>query len=460
MLNIGDVFPTPQDQARIAIQNNYENLLLNKSVGNFRMVSHNGKISKQQIDPMVPLPQTVADISGDLLMGESPRIKLPDSNQKPFDEWKFKTNFESRLLEAATYTSAIGTVVSRMFVINGEVFYDFVPANKVIFTKELGETINAKFILSVSQTKNNAFLIYEIQEYDLEITGDVETVNKTVILKHYEIKVRISDTKIVEITPITEETIPGLDFLPVAIWRNVGIMGAEFGRSDYSGKEQLFAEIDNRIDQNNDVLQENAEPWKAVPPGILNQHGQLNRASMDAKMFEKAPGGQGDNAVDIITWDGSLDASFTQINEMEDLIFFTSRLSNAITGRGKGGTNDSGRSLKWQSISTIAMMNRKKRYAGDFLKTFVGQWSMLSAVNDLTKEDVTIEWQDGLPIDETEETATTIAQVNAQLMSKETAVKRLQNLNDEEAKKELERIQADIAFQTEQEQQASVPIIV
>jgi len=192
---------------------------------------------------------------------------------------------------------------------------------------------------------------------------------------------------------------------------------------------------------------------------VLDQHGQLNRSSMDAKMFEKAPGGQGDNAVDIITWDASLGASFQQIDTMIDQVFFTSRLSNAITGRSKGGTDASGRSLKWQSVSTIAMMNRKKRYAGDFLKTFVNQWSKLQE-NEIEKKLIAIEYQDGLPIDETETTENIIAQVNAGLMSRDTAIKKLQELDDDQAREELAKIEADQQFQTEQAIQQTTPITV
>jgi len=436
LLSKGDIFPTAEDKQRIKIQTKHEALLLNTHVSNYKFRANSqGRIEKVAIDPLIPIPQTISDISADLLLGEFPGIVLPDATQDTFNDWAADRGLGVDALEGATYVSAIGTIFARLFKVDNEVWYKLTPGNKVIWDEKLNKLDNVKFVESVKKAKNGTNLIYEIQEWGIS-TGQL-------VIEHYSVKTRISDNEVIDTVTIDPDEKPGIDFLPIAKWLNVGVMDAVSGRSDYEGKEQLFAEIDNRIDQTNEVLQENAEPWKAVPVGVLNPNGQFNRASYQAKMFEKSSGGQSDNAVDIMTWDASLNANFTQIETMVDMTFFTARLSNSLTGREKGGVSESGRALKWKSVSTIAMMNRKKRYATEFLKKFINYWSRLEG-KEIDKKEVKIIWQDGLPIDQTEETETIIAQVNAGLMSKDTAVQKLQELSTEEAEAEINKIQVDL----------------
>jgi hypothetical protein len=452
LLEKGDIYPSAKDAERIERENYYERLLLNESTGNYKMVHENGVIRKVPKDPLVPIPQTISDISADLLMGEFPNIVLPQtSEQDNFNDWAMDTDLGSRLLEAATYVSAVGTVFSSLYKIDDEINYTLKASNKVTWEETNGKITNVKFILGITRTANGVNQVYEIQEW---------SINKgQLLIQHYEAEVRISDRKVKRVDVLSPEQRPGLDFVPIAKWVNVGIMGQPNGRSDYSGKSQLFSEIDNRVDQNNNTIEENQDPWKAIPAGILDERGEFNRSNYANKMFEKTGGGQADNTVDVVTWDANMPASFQQIETMIDLTFFTSRLSNPITGRLKGGQSDSGRSLKWQSVSTISMKNRKEKYAASFLRDFVNQWSRLSGT-EIDKKEIKIIWQDGLPIDEQEKTETVVQQVNAGLMSKETAIKELQELSTEDAQKELEKIQADETAAAELEARSVSPLVI
>jgi hypothetical protein len=453
LLEVGEKYPPAEDSARISKENYYEKLLLNKPSGTYDYVDVNGKITKIPRDPLVPIPQTISDISADLLMGEFPGIIFEGQEkiQKDFEDWAFDTDLGSRMLEAATYVSAIGTVFCSMVKVDEEIVQTLKPGNKVTWTEQFGKIENVKFILGIEQEDNKGVIAYDIQEWSLTETGQL-------LIERYIARVNISNGKVKDVQILEEPQMPGLDFIPISKWVNVGVMGQPNGRSDYSGKSQLFSEIDNRVDQNNSTIEENQDPWKAVPAGVLDESGQLNRSNFSAKMFEKTMGGQADNKVDIMAWDANMPAAFQQIDTMIDMTFFTSRLSNPITGRKTTGT-DSGRSLKWQSISTIAQKQRKEKYAASFIRNFINHWSKLAG-KEVEKKDIKIKWQDGLPIDEQEKTETIVAQHTAGLMSTETAVAQLQELNDDEAKKEIARINADKAQAAELEAQSVSPIVV
>jgi len=448
----GDIFPSAEDTERIERENYFEKLLLNQPTGNYEMREVNGTLTRVPKDPLVPVPQVISDISADLLLGEFPAVILPDNRQEPFDDWAFYHQLGVKLLEGGTYVSALGTVFATTHKVDDEIEIDLIPSNKVVWEEYYNKLTNVKIILSVALHKNGNEAKYEIQEWYLNEQGNL-------VIEHYYAMIRLSDHQVQEVLPIDEPEMPGLDFIPIAKWINQGIMGKAYGRSDYSGKSQLFAEIDNRIDQNNNTIEENQDPWKAVPAGVLDENGNLNRSNFSAKMFEKTMGGQADNSVDIMAWDANMPAAFQQIDTMLDMTFFTSRLSNPITGRTKGGTSDSGRSLKWQSVSTIAMKQRKEKYAASFMRDFISHWSKIEG-EEIDKKEIIIQWQDGLPIDETEKTEAIVQQVNAGLMSKETAIMHLQEINTEDAQAEIDKITADERTQAEIDSQSVAPIVV
>jgi hypothetical protein len=449
LLQNGDTYPSSKDSKRITKENYYESLLLNKPIS-YEWKDVNGTLTKVPKDPLVPIPQTIADISADLLLGEFPNIILPDNRQDAWDDWAFDNDLGSRMLEAGTYVSAIGTVFSNIFQKDNEILFELFPGNKVTWVEKGRKIVAVQVVLNAAMTDDGSFIIYEIMEW---------SDDNGLLIEHYTAKVRLADRKVVETVLVNEPERPGLDFVPVAKWLNVGVMGQESGRSDFSGKSQLFTEIDNRFDQNNSTIEENQDPWKGMPPGVLNENGDFNRANYSLKMFEKTMGGQADNTVDFFTWDANMPASFQQIEAMVDMTFFTARLSNSLVGREKGGVSESGRALKWKSVSTITQKQRKEKYASTFLRNFINQWSKLDG-EEIDKKDIRIEWQDGLPIDEQEKTETIVQQVNAGLMSKETAISQLQEINTEDAQAELQRIQADETFTAQTEATTLTPINV
>ena len=111
------------------------------------------------------------------------------------------------------------------------------------------------------------------------------------------------------ITAIEQQQETDIDFIPVVKYVNIGMMGLNSGKSDYQGKEQLFAEIDNRVDQINYILQEHADPWTLLPPGVLNEHGQFIRNQ--GKMIEKGANTKSD--VEIVAWNAQLEAAFQRL---------------------------------------------------------------------------------------------------------------------------------------------------
>ncbi len=455
MFEVDQKFPSDKDKVRIEIQTNWEKMYHSEYIYN-KIIDFKGK--QVPIDPIVPIPATLSEINADLLFGEMPLFNFQDEKQNELVQNLVRNKLERDLLELATYTSALGTVFWKFFKTDGNTNYEFIQANKAIWTEDINGLVDVMFFeeivpenLKAIQIKKNR--VYLIEEHFVE--------NNQYTILRYKILVDKNTGKIKEVIFNEDEDVEkpeGVDFLPIVKVVNIGMMGSILGKSDYQGKEQLFAEIDNRVDQINFVLQENADPWKFVPPGILDPKGRFRR--QDGKTIEKGASGT-DNTVDIVTWDASLDAAFRQIEKMVKMVFFTSRISSPIAGLENdksGGAVESGRALKWRSINTFSMINKKRRYYDNSLRQ---AFEILSKLDDdykaLPIDKLVIEWQDGLPQDSTEKVENVAKQIQNGILSHLKAIQQINEVDEDTAQKELDQIKkeqgdtADIA-------QRSLPI--
>jgi hypothetical protein len=188
-------------------------------------------------------------------------------------------------------------------------------------------------------------------------------------------------------------------------------------------------------------------------------------------MVEKM-GGQGDNDVDIVSWDASLENAFKQIDKLIELTLFTSRISTPISGFNmntrQGGQVDSGRALKWKSINTFSMITRKRKYWSEAFQKFFMYMNVMDddfKLSDDFKMDilwkdglpldrqaideqvVNILWKDGLPLDRQAIVDQVVKEINAGLKSKLEGIKQVNEVDDDMAKKELAQI--DVERQTQ-----------
>ena len=177
--------------------------------------------------------------------------------------------------------------------------------------------------------------------------------------------------------------------------------------------------------------------------GSDHQNGHFNRRN--GKLIEKAGGGSGDNDIDIVEWSGQLSSAFEQFNLLIKQILFNAHISPQMAGwENKGGSDASGRALKWSSIPTWASRDLKRIYWDRAMRKFFQYYSILDEnMDEIEPDSITIEWQNGLPIDVEEQTEIIVKQFNAQLISQIEALKRLHDLDPQAAQEMQESIRAD-----------------
>lgn len=457
ILKKGERFPSEPEDKRIKQQLIWDDMYNNVHHNIRKIIVGERGASEKKIDPIVPLASLISDINGDLLFGEFPNITFGENNESFTDtvherlkQWR---TYMSDVLSAASYNSALGTMFWYLFKMNDKVFYKFIKPVNTIWDEDIIGLTYVMFFFEYDRDPNNRWIKFKTQEHyydydDSEYESPLLDDKRKHIVAESIITVRLDDTrKIVKIEDEkTEES--GLSFIPIIKVENIKNLNAKNGKSDYQGKEQMLAEVDNRIDEINHVLTEHAEPWTLLPPGVLNEDGNFNRSN--GKMIEKAQsGGQGTNNVDVVQWDGQLESSFNAIKMLIQLILFSSRISNPIAGfffDNTGGQVESGRALKWRSINTTSMITKKRNTWNEAFNQFFTMWfNMDDQFKDVPDEiDMNVFWKDGLPLDEEAVVENVIKQVRANVLSQQTAIQKINEVDPDEAQKELDTINDEL----------------
>jgi hypothetical protein len=438
---------------RIKTQSTYEEIYLSTHIWN-KMVTQDG--NRKDIDPLVPIASTISEISSDLIYGEFPYFNFQDDTSQSAVSAFFKQrakighDIKIELLEQATYNSAIGMIWWYLFVQDGQVYWRFKKPQHSTWVNGYFGIEEIKFYDLVDETDKAK--VYDIEEF----VND----NGVIRLTYYTVTVDRASMVVKKIETTDESVIENIDVIPVIPIYNQKYMGEALGKSDYEGKQQIFAEIDNRIDQINSILQDHSDPWLFVPAGVLDQYGNLQRSQ--GKVVEKSIASSNtDNSVEFGTWDASMAAQFQQIEWLIRLAYGTSRIAGPLTPFPdfNGGNAESGRALKHRSVTTVAMIERKRVYQEQAIKKFFELAKMLDKdLKNINTENLMIEWSDGLPTDEQELTELTLSKVRDGIVSKLDANQRLEGNTLEQAQAEMDQVKKEQTDEAEIASSASAPL--
>lgn len=248
------------------------------------------------------------------------------------------------------------------------------------------------------------------------------------------------------IVEASKPTPTGLDDFAIIPVHNLLTSDRVYGIDDYTDVDSIISEIEVRISQIAKILDKHAEPSMQGPETALEYN--KNTGKYELKVGNYFPKSSKEDAdVSYITWDAQLQASFTQIEKLINILAVISEMGSAIFDfDNKLGSAASGTALKRMMISPLAKVNRTRMRLDNSLKKAIKLCSQLGGENiiDLSKEKINIFWNDGLPNDDLEQAnIMNIRTGGKATISQYSAIKRLDNLTDEDTQAELEAIQEE-----------------
>lgn len=369
----------------------------------------------------------------DLLFGEEPEITTSDeSTKETIDLIKEKSDLMN-------ICYMVGIDVSRY---GDGLFYVYADAEggKIGFTQP-------EFWYPIVNPINTQEITNHVIAYTQEIDEDNKKLIAHIHYKgyieqcEYELHCGIND--IIGRKLSSNIVATGLDDFAIVQVSNVKSTDCIFGHDDYTDIDSIVSEILVRIGQISRILDKHASPSVQGPSSAIEKDPVSGEWTL--KMGNYFPRNSSDDPqVSYVTWDGALDAAFKELEDLKDTLYTVSETGATLLGQtDKAGAASSGTALRLKMASPLAKVRRLKMRFDASIKKALYLCSELGGKGIVNLKDtaINIHWQDGIQDDPLEE-AQLVASLtqNKAVMSQLTAIKIVQDLDDEGAEEELERI--------------------
>ncbi|AGK97398.1 phage portal protein [Clostridium pasteurianum] len=241
----------------------------------------------------------------------------------------------------------------------------------------------------------------------------------------------------------------GLDDFAIVPVANVLTSDRIHGMDDYMDLDNILSEIEVRLSQIAKILDRHADPSVQGPASALQQDPETGEWHLKMGNYFSRDSNE-DPPVEYLVWDASLQANFTMLEKLINILYTISEMGPSILSAGQldhsSGTAISGTAIKLRMVSPLAKV---RRVAARFKPALIKSYKLCSQLGgegiiNLSKTTISVTFQDGLPKDDLE--LAKIMQIrtgNKATISQIKAIQMLDDMTEENAEKELEAIRED-----------------
>lgn len=445
------VFPTAQERLRLQDYEYFGKLFLGKHFDAFRIKIDDERYNRAYAQLrylVINFAGLLSKIMADMLFSEPPTIKVPDGDQDWVDAFWRINKMDIQCYESALGNSYLGDALFKLRVgkINEPdeettvICEDITP--RIYFPEIDGFNVRAN---PKTTDLKWTFRIGEKQYLRVERHTSGKIENLIYEMQGDKIMGAVSpsfvglDLKPEELTGIKNPLI-----FHVSNWKTGD---RHFGLSDYHDLDTLFYALNNRMSKVDNILDKHGDPILMVPPGVIDDKGNVKKKALGVIEVENSADGK----PEYVVWDASLESAFKEVEKIVDFLYLTAEVSPDLLGLGEGVT-ESGRALKFKLMRTLAKTQRKRLYYDQAIKDMIYTAQELAKTHNLKIDGLAltgdpvrpeIEWQDGLPIDDTELQTDLIAAIDAGIKSKLDAIMELDAIDEKSAQKKLDDIEKE-----------------
>lgn len=390
---------------------------------------------RMSIEFVLNWPKRLSTLWADLLLGETPTVSAGEADsaeQQAVDRLIEENDFWNTAYEGVIDISRYGTGVFKVRF-DGRGIIEAIPPS-LWFPVFDPDNIKSVIAHVIGWAYGG--------EQDRRLKMEIHTPG---YIEHREYAMK--GDAIGELLTNEQPTATGVPYPLIRPVHNLSTTDNPFGADDYSDLDSIIQELEVRIAQVSRILDKHSDPNMYGDEAALEQDEQGNWVFRGGgKFFPVSSGGV---TPGYVTWDGQLDAQFRTLDWLMEQFYALSETSPAAFGQLKQGLAESGSALKRLMLAPIAKVNRVRMRLDPALKDVLWYAAELERAQGVSGAvqlgDISIAWNDGLPDDPREETELTVQQVDAGLMSQETAIKHLQRLEGEQLEEEVARINTNRA---------------
>lgn len=444
-------FPYTDSVQRLMNYAYYEQLFMGDHFEAFNMRIQNaewGRVYGKLRFVMVNFAGLISKICADMLFSEGVTIKMPEGGDQKFVEGLWKKNemdtqcYESELSNSYNGDALFKIRVGKRHPNDAKAMVIIEDTTPRIYFPKLdpfnvrGEPLQKELAW--------IFTVGTQQYVRREIHEPGKIINKVNMMEKGKIGAEVS-LDVLGVKDMPTEQLTKIDESLVVHIPNWKVGSRWSGISDYYDLDTLFFAIDNRMTKIDNVLDKHTDPILMVPPGVLDENGQVRKGKLG--VIEMGEGEDG--KPEYIVWDASLENAFKEIEKLVEFIYMIGEVSPDVLGLGEG-VSDSGRALKFKLMRTIAKVARKKLYY------YVGLQKVLRIAQKMAKAwnievdgkklegeamDPDLVFADGLPTDETELLANEQTAIDIGITSKKDSMMRVYNIDEKTAEQRLKDIE-------------------
>lgn len=263
---------------------------------------------------------------------------------------------------------------------------------------------------------------YEQREYKLLATQSGDQIGS--LISSNVVKTGLTDFAVIQVCNLkTTDSVTGYD--------------------DYTDIDSIVSEILVRVAQISKILDKHASPSVSGSSACIEQDHLTGEWKLKMGSFFPRDS-KDDPEVTYITWDGQLESAFKSLEFLINTLYMISETGATLLGEtDKSGQASSGTALKLKMMSPQTKCKRVRMRFDPALKKALKLCSQLGGVN-LSKAAISITWQDGLPNDDKElADIMAVRTGNKPTISQKRALMVLDDLTEEQAEEEMERINED-----------------
>jgi len=445
MTKTDNKFPNIKDVCRLKILRKWERLYDGEHYKEFGIKDYFVDCQKieKELYIAINLPSLVSEYFADLVSSEDITIIASEEKEQEFyDNFKVEQQLNDKAYEIALDQSIYGFSVVKLRTDDDEVFMDIVPPmqyypnlSKVDAYGNPTEKILASYLV----IDNVNYLYKEIHTIDpaVENSGHIEW-------ELWRLSKSLKPIEKVDVSLVKDDGIDsqdtGLNFIPIFQINNLKTSKQDFGKSDYKDAQNLYQELNDRTTQISVQLIKHMNAKLGVPNGILDENGEIKVKDLDAIEFND----EGQKPIYITNDNPQIDNGFKQIDKLLRFIASISKIPPEELGlEGKGGA-EKVEAIKIRLFNSIRKAQRKRMQLTTGL-TDILMSALIMSGESTDPSTPKIVYDDFLPVDDRLQTTLIIERLNAGLISRETAIRRLENIEVEAAQAELDKIKQEEA---------------
>ncbi len=254
-----------------------------------------------------------------------------------------------------------------------------------------------------------------------------------------------------QVFPDLESGSTGIDEIPIVHYGHQQRAGEHWGSSEFDRIRRIVFALENRLAQEDEVLEKHARPKLIVGPGVLDSQGRARLADFDVieidpNVLEKAV------KPEYLTWDMQIGAIQHEIEKLEEYLFITTETSPASFGLERDGSQvESARALRFKAHRTVnkvedsrACWEPRLRDVFRIAQKLENAARTEDGVDTYVRGPVQFTWPDPIIEDQSQEIQDYVARKGSGLVSRRRALIDLDQLSEREADAEVQEILQDL----------------